>query len=335
MRNCHLSAVRFSPAASPPMAFARDTHILVESEFVFPPEPMSAHNADSETLIRGLPLWRGPVDIAPLLGGITNKNYIVTDGDRRVVIRLGGDIPVHGVMRFNERAASRAAGAAGVSPKVLYAAPMALALEYVAGRTYEASDIRENRKRCVDLVKRVHHEIARHLRGPTLAFHVFHIIRDYAHTLVEDRSRVSEKLPRLLAASEILEKATGPIDLVFGHNDLLAANFIDDGRRLWLVDWDYAGWNTPLFDLGGLSSNNGFSAAEDDAMLEEYFESPLTDALRRRFKAMLCASLLREALWSFVSESRSAIDFDYVAYSDQNLLRFDDAWAAFQLMEKS
>jgi len=294
---------------------------------------MSAHTADPETLIRALPFWRGPIDIAPLLGGITNKNYIVTDGDRRVVVRLGGDIPVHGVMRFNELAASRAAGAAGVSPKVLYSAPLALALEFISGRTYEAQDVRANRQRCVDLVKRVHREVARHLRGPTLAFNVFHVIRDYVHTLLEDRSRITPQLPRLLAASEVLEKAVGPINLVFGHNDLLAANFIDDGRRLWLVDWDYAGWNTPLFDLGGLSSNNGFDAAEDDAMLEEYFETALTDSLRRRFKAMLCASLLREALWSFVSESRSAIDFDYVAYSDQNMSRFEGAWAAFQQME--
>jgi thiamine kinase-like enzyme len=232
-------------------------------------------------------------------------------------------------------AASRAAGAAGISPKVLYAAPMAMALEFISGRTYEPEDMRANRRRCVDLIKRVHREVALHLRGPTLAFNVFHIIRDYAHTLVEDKSRMAAKLPRLLKASEILEKATGAIDLVFGHNDLLAANFIDDGRRLWLVDWDYAGWNTPLFDLGGLSSNNGFDAADDDAMLEDYFEAAPTDALRRRFKAMLCASLLREALWSLVSESRSAIDFDYVAYSEQNLTRFDEAWAAFQQMERA
>lgn len=296
---------------------------------------MSAPTRDPETLIRALPLWRGPIDIAPLLGGITNKNYIVTDGDRRVVIRLGGDIPVHGVMRFNELAASRAAGEAGVSPKILYAAPMALALEFVCGKTYEPSDVRANRKRCVDLMKRVHRELAHYLRGPTLAFNVFHVIRDYAHTLVDDESRISEQLPRLLASSESLEKATGPIDLVFAHNDLLAANFIDDGRRLWLVDWDYAGWNTPVFDLGGLSSNNGFDAADDDAMLEEYFEMPPNDALRRRFKAMLCASLLRETLWSLVSESRSTIDFDYVAYSEQNMGRFETAWTAFQQMEKA
>ncbi|PPC87534.1 MAG: choline kinase, partial [Methylocystis sp.] len=73
----------------------------------------------------------------------------------------------------------------------------------------------------------------------------------------------------------------------------------------------------------------------DDAMLEDYFKAAPTAALRRRFKAMLCASLLREALWSLVSEGRSSIDFDYVAYSEQNLTRFDEAWAAFQQMERA
>jgi thiamine kinase-like enzyme len=240
---------------------------------------------------------------------------------------------VHGVMRFNELAATRAAGDAGISPKVLYSAPSVLALDFIAGRSYGPDDVRADRDRCVALVKRVHREIAAHLRGPTLAFNVFHIVRDYAHTLVEDQSRMAARLPRFLAAAETLEQAVGPIDLVFAHNDLLAANFIDDGQRLWLVDWDYAGWNTPLFDLGGLSSNNGFDESDNDATLSAYFKAPVTDALRRKFHAMVCASLLREAMWSMVSEQRSTIDFDYVAYTDENLRRFDAAWTTFQEME--
>ncbi len=295
---------------------------------------MTASASDPEKVIRALPIWKGWIDILPLLGGITNKNYLVTDGERRAVVRFGGDIPVHGVMRFNELAATLAAGAAGISPKVLYAAPYVLVLDYIAGKSYHPEDVRADRDRCVGLVKRVHHEIAKHLRGPTLAFNVFHVIRDYAHTLIEDQSRMSSQRPRFLAAAETLERAVGPIDLVFGHNDLLAANFIDDGKRLWLVDWDYAGWTTPLFDLGGLASNNGFDEDEKDAMLTAYFEAPVTDALRRSFHAMLCASLLREAMWSMVSERRSTIDFDYVGYSDENLRRFDAAWAAFQEMER-
>ena len=121
----------------------------------------------------------------------------------------------------------------------------------------------------------------------------------------------------------------GPIDLVFGHNDLLAANLIDDGSRLWLVDWDYGGWNSPLFDLGGLASNSELPPADRDWLLEAYFDRPLDDELRRRAHAMLTASLLREAMWSMVSEVHSELDFDFVAYTAENLARFERAWAEF------
>ncbi len=295
---------------------------------------MAARDLDPESMIRALPIWQGHVTIEPLPGGITNRNFLVADGARRAVVRFGGDIPVHGVMRFNERAAARAAGEAGVSPRVLYEAPSLLAIDYVPGRTYAPQDVRDNLNRCVDLVRRVHRETPRYLRGPTLCFNVFHIIRDYAHRLVEERSRLAQRTPHFLQVAERLEAALGPIDLIFGHNDLLAANFIDDGARLWLVDWDYAGWNSPLFDLGGLSSNNGFDPDQDEAMLEAYFQAPATDALRRKLRAMVCASLLRETLWSGVSESHSDIDFDYVGYTGENLRRFEAAYAVFQEMER-
>ena len=148
----------------------------------------------------------------------------------------------------------------------------------------------------------------------------------------EARHRLAPELPGLLARAERLERAVGPIDLVFGHNDLLAANLIDDGSRLWLVDWDYGGWNSPLFDLGGLASNSELPPADRDWLLEAYFDRPLDDELRRRAHAMLTASLLREAMWSMVSELHSRLDFDFVAYTAENLARFERAWAEFEAM---
>ena len=93
-------------------------------------------------LVRALPLWTGPVEITPLPGGITNRNYLVAERGRRFVVRLGQDIPVHGILRFNEHAASRAAAAAGVSPEVVHAAPGVLVIRYVEGRTLAAADVR-------------------------------------------------------------------------------------------------------------------------------------------------------------------------------------------------
>ena len=230
---------------------------------------MDADTSDPQSAIRAIPVWSGPIHIEPLLGGITNKNYLVSDGLRRAVVRYGGDIPVHGVMRFNELAAAKAAAAAGISPRVLYAASPFLVMDFIEGRTYAPEDVRENCERCLSLIKRAHREMPVHLRGPTLCFNVFHVIRDYAHSLQEKGSRSLPLLAQLLERAQKLERAVGPIDLVFAHNDLLAANFIDNGARLWLIDWDYAGWGTPLFDLGGLSSNNGFTASENDLMLAD------------------------------------------------------------------
>ena len=134
------------------------------------------------------------------------------------------------------------------------------------------------------------------------------------------------RLDELLERSARLESAVGPVDIVFGHNDLLAANFIDDGDRIWLIDWEYAGFNSPLFDLGGLVSNNELDADAERWLLERYFGTSLGDAGAAGYAAMKCASLLRESMWSMVSELHSEIDFDYTAYTKENLERFERAW---------
>ena len=217
-----------------------------------------------------LSCWSGPVAPRPLSGGITNHNFVVEDRGEHFVVRIGDDIPVHGVMRFNERAASIAAHRAGVSPEVVHSEPGALVVRFVDGRTFGEDDVRapENLARLVALIRRVHYEIPKHFRGPALAFWVFQVIRGYANTLIEGESRLAGEVPRYLAINAALEDAVGPVRIVFGHNDLLPANFIDDGTRLWLVDWDYAGFNSPLFDLANLASNSQLSAADEDALLE-------------------------------------------------------------------
>jgi thiamine kinase-like enzyme len=281
---------------------------------------------------RGLPIWSGPVDPQPLGGGITNVNFLVEDAGRRVVVRIGDDIPIHGVMRFNELAASQAAHAAGVSPAIVHAEPGALVIAHIDGRTLDADDVRDPARlpRILELIARAHRDIPRHLRGPALIFWVFHVIRDYTARLAAERSLHAPALPGLLTAAEALESAVGPIDLVFGHNDLLAANLIDDGSRIWLIDWDYAGFNSPLFDLGGLAANNGLTESQEAWMLEAYFDRPPDAGLCHRYRAMKCAAALRECLWSMVSELHSEIAFDFTAYTATNRAAFEAAWSDFR-----
>ena len=280
----------------------------------------------------GLSCWSGPVDPKPLTGGITNTNFVVEDAGRKYVVRIGDDIPVHGVMRFNELAASRAAHAAGLSPAVVHAEPGVLVLDFIEGRTFKATDVRDPNAlaQIISLLKRIHHDIPRHLEGASLVFWVFQVIRDYDRTLRAGDSRMVGELPRLLGVAEELEEAVGPVRLVFGHNDLLAANFLDDGERLWVIDWDYAGFNSPLFDLANLASNNEFDANLERQLLENYFDRAPDEALWRSYAAMKCASLLREAMWSMVSEIHSDLDFDYTQYTVENLERFRVAYEFYR-----
>jgi len=291
------------------------------------------HPIDPADRVRALRCWKGPVEPQPLKGGITNANYLVEDCGERFFVRLGDDIPVHGIMRFHELAASRAAFKIGLSPEVVHHEPGALVLRYIDGRTLTPDLVRERSmlERIVPLVQRCHRDMTATMRGPVLAFWVFHVLRDYAHTLREGGSRMIPELPRLLDIAARLEEAVGPVRLVFSHNDLLAANFIDDGNRLWLIDWDYAGFSSPLFDLANLCSNNEIPPEDETWVLETYFGRTITPEERRRYEAMKCASLLREAMWSMVSEIHSTLDFDYVAYTTEYLARFERAYAELRL----
>jgi thiamine kinase-like enzyme len=292
---------------------------------------------DARERALSLPYWLDAVEPIPLQGGITNTNFLVNYRGERFAVRIGADIPAHGVMRFNELAASQAAYRCGLSPEVVYAEEGAMIIRFIEGKTLTEEDIRQDDtlQRILPLLRRCHWEMPRTLRGPILTFSVFYVLRDYSAQLREYGSRMLPQIPRFLEITDALEEKVGRIRLCFGHNDLLAANLIDDGERLWLIDWDYAGFTSPLFDLSNLASNNLLSQAQERWLLEAYYHAPVDTELWHRYNAMKCASLLREAMWSMVSEHRSTLDFDYIAYSEKNLARFEDAFDAYQSLIKT
>jgi thiamine kinase-like enzyme len=288
--------------------------------------------ADPRARAERLSCWRGAVEATPLGGGMTNTNFVVHDGGEKFVVRIGDDIPIHQVMRFNERAASIAAHAAGLSPEVVHSEAGALVMRFVEGRTLTPEEVRrpEMLPRVVELVRRCHRELPKHLRGPALVFWPFHVLRDYAATLEEGRSRWAPELPRFRTLIERFEAELGPTEIVFGHNDLLPSNLIDDGERLWLIDWDYAGFSTPLFDLANLATNGGFEPEQEDALLRLYFGAAPDPRLKAAFSAMRCTSLLREVMWSMVAEIHSTLEFDYPGYTAEQLARFEVALALLE-----
>ncbi|QUS57737.1 choline/ethanolamine kinase family protein [Pseudovibrio brasiliensis] len=280
-----------------------------------------------------LPFWKAPSNAEILGGGITNFNVKITDESRTYVVRLGEDIVEHGVMRFNELSACRAAHAAGVAPAVRYFQKGALVQDYIPAEPLSEEEIQqpEMLELIVALLGKVHRDATQLIRGPVLAFWVFHILRDYTETLRLLDSDHIPKLDDLMQKAQKLEAAVGKVQLVLCHNDLLPANILNENGRLWLVDWEYAGMNSPLFDLGGLATNASLTENLQKLLLAIYFDTPVSDELWERYNAMKCASLLRESMWSMVSEQTSKIQFDYANYTRENLLRFERAYAELQL----
>ena len=285
---------------------------------------------DLEARIAALPCWRSKVKLEPLHGGLSNTAFVVDDGRERYVARCGGDIPVHHVFRDRERAASVAAHAAGLSPELVYAEPGIMVIRHIDGRTFAEADMRANIARIVPLLATCHRELARHLAGPANTFWVFHVIRDYARTLQAARGGSDRELSRYVALADALEAQQMPLPVVFGHHDLLPANFIDDGKRLWLIDWEYGGFGTAMFDLANLAANGSFSPADDRLLLEAYFRAPVNDAVQRSFDAMKVASALREALWAMVSAIHLAVPgADYRAHAADYFARTGAALARY------
>ncbi len=136
--------------------------------------------------VKGLPCWRGAVEPRPLGGGLSNHNFVVEDAGAKYVARIGGDMPMHNVMRFNEQACGRAAAAIGIAPEPLYAEADALVMAFVEGTVFDAEGVRTNLPRILPPLATLHRAGTRAVRGPVLGFSVFHVLRHYQKLLAPD-----------------------------------------------------------------------------------------------------------------------------------------------------
>jgi len=263
---------------------------------------------------------------------MTNLNFKVVDASGPYVVRLGSDDPQHLISRANEIAAAAAAHAIGTSPELIHHADGVQVSRFVEGKVFGESDVRveRNLERIVDLLRHFHRQMPKHFNRVAVMFWVFQVLRHYQGLLERGDSAHAARLGELKQIADELEVDVGPIQIVFGHNDLLAANFIDDGDKIWLIDFDYAGFNSPLFDLSNLASNNELDERQEQDMLERYFESKLDESLLSSYRAMKCASLLRETMWSMVSELDSQVDMDFADYTRKNLERFESVYADYR-----
>ena len=252
--------------------------------------------------ISKLECWKGKITIDRLTGGLSNESWIVRDDAGSHVVRFGKDYPFHHVDRQRELMSARAAHAAGFGPKIEFAAKGLMVSQYLNAKTFGEKDVQENAERIGQLLKQFHTAMPEHIRGAGFMFWVFHVIRDYARTLADSSSSFRMMIAGFLELCAELEEAQIPLPIIFAHNDLLPANILDDGKRLWLIDFEYAGFSTAMFDLAGAASNSRMNDKQSILLLKSYFGKTPDKAMLKAFHAMQCASLLREAMWAMVSQ---------------------------------
>lgn len=272
--------------------------------------------------VRQLGCWQSTqVTIEPLAGGITNRNYLVRDGDTKFVVRQCSEGAHLGIDRRNERACHAAAARAGIAPALRHHEAEFLVCDFVAGRTLSAADLHEpDRLARAARALRFVHDAWPELTGEMLYFSPFQTVRTYAQTAAAGKASLPADLDRLLADIRRLEATIAPFRPVLCHNDLLPANLIDTGSEVRIVDWELAGIGHPLFDLGGFISNAGLPDALAEQLLTDYGLPPA--AVRRELLIFQALSLLREALWGAVQSVRSTLPFDYREYAQTHFDKY-------------
>ncbi len=278
--------------------------------------------------IRALPCWEHVISIEPLSGGITNRNFLVREPSRQRVVRMLSDGVCLGIDRRNERACQVAAWGVGVSPALVYADTEFLVTEFVVGETLQSDALRcsTTRQRMAELLKRLHAS-GRSIAGQMLYFCPFHTIRMYVQTARQLGAELPGDIDTLVHNVQQLADRMQTFQPTLCHNDLLPANVVDDGDRLWLIDWEYAGIGNPLFDLASVAANFQLTDEESQDLLQCYLGCS-SDTAARDAKRLGVASLLREALWAVIQTRASSLDFDFSGYAAKHLDAFRDTFAA-------
>ncbi len=270
------------------------------------------------------------LELSMLSGGITNRNYLVqireADGAlaaQRYVIRLAGnDTHLLGISREVELAATVAAAGVGVGPEVTaFIRPDG----YLVTRFIEGVPVTDAAVHRPETIRRVADSIRRFHEGPAIPglFIPLRIVEAYRALAVARGVAIPVEFELARAVGRRIELAllSNPLDLRPCHNDLLNANFIDDGTRIRIVDWEYAGMGDPFFDLGNFSINHQLGPDEDRILVEAYDRGSVRPDRLARVALMRVVSDFREAMWGVLQQGISTLEVDFVAYAGEHLER--------------
>jgi thiamine kinase-like enzyme len=253
-------------------------------------------------------------------GGLTNRVYRLDFGDgRRFILRIPGKGTEDYIDRAVELHNARVAAAAGVSAEVIHgdAASGIMLSRFIDGIVTMSPDAFRRRQgapaRAAQALKRMH-GCGQDFR---FRFELFAMIDDYLAVLDRQKAELPEGYHRVVEAAQPLRAAlaTHPLPLAPCHCDPLCENFLDDGQRMWIVDWEYSGMNDPLWDLGDLSVEAGFDAAQDREMMEAYCGGAPSAALMGRMVTYKALCDLLWTLWGLIQHANGNPADDFWAYA--------------------
>ena len=266
-------------------------------------------------------VWPGrETRVEVLGGGITNHNLKVEVAGELFVLRVvGKDTNLLGIDRSVELAATEAAAAVGVGPEVVtFVEPEGwLVTRFIGGAIPPLERMREP-----DMLARVAQALRAFHDGPPIPgrFDSFRVVETYRDTALAGGGAIPAQFDWAHEIAGRIELERGDASLRPCHNDLLNANFLDDGARLRIVDWEYAGMGDVFFDLANFSINHELDAAASATLLGAYFgEVRSEDA--GALELMRFMSDFREAMWGVVQTAVSELEFDFSGYAEEHFAR--------------
>ncbi|MGO9198504.1 MAG: phosphotransferase [Acidimicrobiales bacterium] len=263
-----------------------------------------------------------------LPGGLTNRNIRVQAGDDDYVVRIasqnGGLLSID---RDNEYHNSVAAAGAGVgAPVVEYRPDLGvLVVGFVEAATLSTADLRSGAhlERIASACRQLHAGLR--FRDD---FDMFSLQPYYLSIVTENGYRLPDRYVDFMAYVERIRGALSarPAPTVPCNNDLLAENFLDDGERLWLIDYEYSGNNDPCFELGNIWSESGLELDQLAELVEHYFGEPRADKVARaRLQGLM--SKYGWTLWASIQDSVAEIEFDFWSWGME---KYERAVAEFE-----
>lgn len=263
--------------------------------------------------------WHGKdISIHPLSGGLTNSNFKVeVDGIPYFVRVPGASTELLAVDRKNEYHNTKAAAEAGVAPKVLYHLPEydVMVIEFLNGKTMSKESLNQKGmpSRMAQAIKKLH-------RGPCFLtdFNMFRLTEYYLGVCKERGIRIPDGYLERMPTVAQIEKAMNvkPLAAVPCNNDLLAENYIDDGRQLWLIDYEYSGNNDPTFELGNTCQEMQFNDEQIAEVCAAYFGEAAPNMIAR-MKLNMIMSDVGWGLWAAIQAKISTIDFDFWGWATE------------------